>query len=310
MSGSPVTLTERRLLASFRGPAASTPTRIGVIADPHLSTRAEGTWKCYGRTESRLASAVRTVEAADVDRVLVAGDLTKDGEPWNFDRFDELTGGLSAPVDVVPGNHDVPKAAFDHEVAPVTEFEARYAPDGLPFATRAGDLTLVGLNSATLPDGALHDTWGGAVSAEQLEWLDGVLADAATPLVAVHHNVYRLPEHDGSAWENFRLRNGGALHDLLAEHGVELVLSAHHHVPATTRASGVREVIVPAVCSFPQAVVTVDIDERGTRVALHPVATAPEQAEAYAAAMNGSAVGQSIATLAETRLRRLPLVEE
>jgi len=84
-----------------------TPTRLAVIADPHLATDASGTWKCYHRTEAFLERAVDEVRSREPDGIVVAGDLTKDGEPHNFRRYDELVDPLGSVV-TIPGNHDVP----------------------------------------------------------------------------------------------------------------------------------------------------------------------------------------------------------
>lgn len=310
MSGLGSEPTRPQVLARLEAPRSSTRTRVGVIADPHLSTRAYGTWKVYHRTDQWLSRAVEILDARDVDVALIAGDLTKDGEWWNFDRFDEHVGDLEAPIEVIPGNHDVPKVFDDHDVPSIEAFEDRYTPDGLPFATGIDDVTLIGLNSATMPDGSLAHTWGGAVSREQLRWLEGVLEETSTPIVAVHHNLFDLPEHDGSPWDNFPLRNAGELFDVLADHGVSLVVSGHHHVPAATRNDGVCEVILPAVCSFPHAVATIDVDERGTTVTMHPVATPAELIEGYEFATEGKEMGREIAAFARTRLEQFPLLEE
>lgn len=295
-------------LATSPRPRA-TPVRLGLIADPHLATEARGTWKVYHRSEPYLRRAVETLLDSDVDRVVVLGDLTKDGEPRNFDRFDEILADLSVPLECIPGNHDVPKAFDDHETLSAAALRRRHAPEGFPRTARVGGVTLVFLDSTGLAAGSLADTWGGAVSARQIEQLADVLADAPNPIVCAHHNLFALPEHDGAPWDNFPLRNGPELHGILAEHDVALFLSGHHHVPATQRTGGVREVIVPPLCSYPHAVGIVDVDPLGTRVELCPVATPSETADGYALATGDDPLGARIAEMAATRLDALPGVE-
>jgi 3',5'-cyclic AMP phosphodiesterase CpdA len=282
-----------------------------VLADVHLATRATGTWKVYHRTEALLERAIADVNGRDVDHVVFPGDLTKDAEPWNFARFDELTAELDAPAVAIPGNHDVPKAKYDHDVPSVREFAERYADGDYPFVRAVGDLTLVGLNTETLPDGSLADAWEGAVSAAQLDALDAALGDADTPVVFAHHNLARQPEHpDHPEWTRFALRDPGPLQAVLAAHDAPLLFSAHHHVPAATTVDGIREVVAPAVCSFPNAYLLVEVDRTGTTVYMVPLATREELATSYVSGRDGTYHGQGITRLVADRLRSLPLADE
>ena len=101
----------------------------------------------------------------------------------------------------------MPKAFDEHPVPGLDRFERRYAPGELPFVVRFGGVDLVRLNSETLPDGSLAETWEGAVSADQFEWLDEVLLELPNPVVCVHHNLAPLPEmaeFEGYPWGGTR----------------------------------------------------------------------------------------------------------
>jgi 3',5'-cyclic AMP phosphodiesterase CpdA len=277
-----------------------------VLADPHLATESSGTWKCYHRTETFLRRAVEGVRSLDPDRTLVVGDLTKDGEARNFDRYDELAAPLSEPL-TVPGNHDVPKEYVDHDVMPVEAFARRYTEGGYPFRRRVGGVDVFCLNSAATSDGSLRDTWGGRVSQSQLDWLADELGDAELPVVAVHHNLFAQPEHDGDFWTNFPLGNARQLHNVLAGHSPALVVSGHHHIPAAQREGGVHEVIAPALCSYPPSYLVVDVGPDGTVVRWVPVTTPTERTEAYTLGATGKELGQGVVELAADRLDAAPL---
>ena len=281
------------------------PTRIAVIADVHLATEATGTWKCYHQTETFLERAVKDIQSRDPDAVVVAGDLTKDGESYNFDRFDELVGPLE-PTVTIPGNHDVPKSYVDHTVPTIEQFEARYTADGYPFCERAGGVDLLCLNSATVPDGSLQDTWGGRISQTQLDWLGQKLQETTTSIVVLHHNLFAQPEHDSEFGANFQLNNSEALLGLLSEHAPVLVVSGHHHIPSLDSVNGVTEVIAPALCSYPASYLVVDIGPQGIEIDRIPVATPAEKSEAYTLGTTGSDLGKRVIELAETRLRDGP----
>ncbi|MFC6794363.1 metallophosphoesterase family protein [Halobaculum halobium] len=190
-SGSP----EGSLMASLDRPRTDEPTRVAVIADPHLSTEEAGTSKLFNRTEAHVANAVADIVDRDVDATLCVGDITKDGEPWNFDRFDELAADLEAPFYSVPGNHDVPKEGYDHENLSMNAFAERYTPDGqaFPFHVPVGGVDVIGVNTAGTEEW-LYDSHAGTVREDQLDELDAMLAAADTPLVLAHHNLPAMSE--------------------------------------------------------------------------------------------------------------------
>lgn len=307
------------LLARTSKPRARDPVRIAVLADPHTTATETGTWKLLHRTEEYLQRAVDDLEGdtvENVDLVIHAGDLTRDGRSEEFDRFDEIVGDLTAPSIAVPGNHDVEKSSDDHESPSLAEFKARYGVDEYPHICDVGGVQVVALNSATTPDGSLRDGWGGAVSNTQLQKLRCQLPDLSDPIVVLHHNLFPQPEHpQGSPWDGFVVHNSSEVVDVLAANDVPLVISAHHHLPSaihsnTTSEDTPLEVVSPAICSFPQAYLVLEIDRTGTAIRYVPLAEHDEHAEAWHAARTGEPVGVGIATMAEKRLQNIPLYDE
>jgi len=290
------------VLGWFDEPRAPEQTTVALVADVHLSPDAHGTWKLFHRTEQFLKTVVKDVRAGPADAVVFAGDLTKDGTQAAYDRFDDLVSPLSAPWCAVPGNHDVPKRRNDSPGLGADSFAGRYAGGSFPWVLEAGNVSLIGLNSATVPDGRLQDTWRGAVSSAQLDALDDVLADAEAAVVVVHHNCARLHENaETHPWSAFRLENAHALRAVCTRHDVGLLVSAHHHVPAVCDGTETPELLLPAVCSFPNAYVRLTVSEQGTVARLVPLATPEELEEAYAAVRSGSPLGRGILSLVERR---------
>jgi len=300
-------------LARLRRPTAARPTRLAVVADPHVTPWATGTWTVRHRAEERFARAIADIDRANVDAVVCLGDLTSDGRRVAFDRVDDLLADLDVPVFAVPGDRDVPKTTDGHRTPPVAAFAERYAAGGFPFVNRVGGVDLVGIDTATMPDDSLADAHGGAVSAAQLDWLEAILPGLANPVVVCHHNVSHAATRAVGlpASHEYRLANADELARVLSAGGVDLVLSGHAHWPATAVVAGLREVIAPATCSLPQAFLQVEIDPAGTTVDLRPLADRAGFEEAYAYARNGDARGQRLADCADGGyLSRLPLVEE
>lgn len=299
------------LLARFARPRTDTPTTLAVIADAHVSVDGRNTWKVHHRSESLLRTALGDAAARDVDAVTFAGDLTRDGARADFEAVERLVADCPVPTFAVPGNHDVPKDFDDHDVPSLAEFEDAFTSGELPFHERVGGLDLIGLNSASSPDGSLADTHAGAISEGEVTWLDDALADAETPVVVSHHNLPGLLETEAFAWRSsFPVGNAGALVETLARHDVPLHVSGHLHVPAVAESSGVRELVCPSLCSFPQSYLLVTVDGTGTTVRLVPAADGAGVAESYVLALDDTSRSRAVAELVADQVRSLPLVEE
>lgn len=312
-------------LARFAAPRAQDRTTLAVFSDPHLSTAKEGTWKVFHRTEARLRAAVADANDRGVDGVLLAGDLTEDGRPEDFDAVADVLGDLDAPFVAVPGNHDVPKSFDAHDTPPVSEFEERFAPASFPFRTELGGVDVLGLNSASTPDGELDSTHDGAISDPQLAWLEDTLPETDAALVVSHHNPPGLESHLNETHyaPHPPVGDAPAFVDALADHDA-LHLSGHVHLPAaiseaTTprpasgrgpRAGDVRGLVCPALSSFPQAYLLAEVGPEGTTLRMVPVADPEGVAESRDLAREHSDRSADIAAMVESQLADLPLVDE
>lgn len=313
-------------LARLSAPSVDDRTRIAVVADPHLSPRAEGTPMVYHRSAERLRAALEDAERRDVDAVVSAGDLTKDGAPWEYDLLDEVLAEFDTPFFSVPGNHDVPKAPTEeyehgdaHETPPVDRFAERYAPgEGFPFVERVGGVDVVGLDTASTPDGSLTRTHDGELSTAEVTWLDDALEDLEAPVVLMHHNTPAMFEQFAEFRERAHpemgdppvLRNPGPLVRTLTDHGVPLVVTGHLHNVGVAETGPVREVTTPATGSFPQAYLLFEFDGTGTTVRYVPVADLEGMTEAHQARRTGGSTSAGYAAFAAVRLARLPLLDD
>lgn len=309
----PASLRELGLpLAHLQRPATARSTTLAVVSDLHVTPDAQGTWKVFHRTEERVLTAVFDSRRFDLDGVVVLGDLTKAGAPEEFRRVTEVVATLDVPIFAVPGNHDVPKsdAATTSSLA---DFVSRYTPGTLPFRQRLGGVDVLGLNSASIPDGSLSDTHDGAISAEQLAWLDSMLADVNTPLIALHHNLTSPTAQRNSFPETraFQLRNAPELAAVLDAHDAPVVVSGHLHWPTVGTTDGIREVIAPAACSFPQAYLLVHVGPRGTTVVMRHLTDRAGLGEAYRYLCRNDRRGQAAAEqLQNGYFGAFPLVDE
>jgi len=303
------------VLARLNEPAGE-HTRVAVVADPHVSTRAEGTSKLFEHTLAHFEAAIADIDDRDVDAVLSPGDLTKDGEPWNYDAVDEALADLDAPFYAVPGNHDVAKYGEEHEPLPVDGFAERYGPGTMPYHVEVGTLDVLGVNSAGSAE-RLFETHEGAVTEATLSWLADALDTAETPVVLVHHNfppvidqiaAHRQIEPEMVAVPS--MAESEAFAETLAAGGAEVVLTGHYHLPATGRYRGLREIAAPTTCSFPQSYLLWETTPEGTTIRLVPIADEVGLESAHARRTADSATARGLTSIAAARLASFPLVSE
>lgn len=289
------------VLARFDRPRSVAGRTVAVVSDPHVSVTGTGTWKLFHRTRQRFLQALDEVEAQDVDCLVLAGDLTKDGAPADYNWMDGVLGSSSVPALAVPGNHDVTGGTAE-------EFAARFTDDGYPTTCRVGDVDLIGLNSVVAPDADDGDGRRRIVSKTQLTWLETHLPEADDPVVITHHNLPGveavLADHE---WDPHPpIENAGELVSVLDRHGVGLHVSGHVHVLAGAQRQGVNALVAPALSSFPQAYLRLDIDATGTTVRCRTPADQDGIAEAYEAARDGPARGRTVAEVNGTLLADPP----
>lgn len=290
-------------LARFEKPRGSATT-LAVVADPHLTPTETGTYKVYHRTKQRLQMAIADAHRLAVDGIIVAGDLTRDGEQAEFALARELLATAPNPTVAVPGNHDLTGG----EPSPAS-FARRYAGGAYP-VTRAIDSTTVTLLDSTRPDGRVQPE--GGLAAETFTELE---AEATTaPRIAVsHHPISPLPDPIGSVLpeRDYRLRDPAETADRLRAAGVELLVSGHIHWPYAGSYRGLRFVGAPSCTSFPPAYLLLHVDSRGTTVSVVPLADENGLREAYELATADPSRGDAVTTAVESGyFSSFPMVDE
>lgn len=305
-------------MARLARPRTETRTRLAVVADPHVGTRTEGTIKRFEYTAETFGAALADAQRRGVDAVVSPGDLTKDGEPWNYAAVDEAVADLDVPFYAVPGNHDVPKADDEHEPVSVDRFADRYgAGEAYPFHVSVGGVDLVGLNSAGTAT-RLFETHDGEVDEPQLDRAVELIEAADTPVVLTHYNLpgivaqlrtYR-EEVEPEMIEIVESRDGERLQSTLAAADVPLVVTGHLHLPSADRAGPTTEVMSPATCSFPQAYLLLDVGPTGTVVRFVPAVDRAALEDALHGMVTDSPTSRGLAGMAATRLAEFPLFDD
>ena len=217
---------------------------LAHLTDPHIDLGAPRGRELLGkrglsflswvRTRRRIqredlfAAIVADIASAAPDLVALTGDLVNFALEVEFRRGREWLERLGPPerVAVVPGNHE---ALAPHMIRTLHGCWGSYlaGDDGqprFPWRRDVGPISLVGISTAaaTLPFLAT-----GLVGRDQLDGLDAMLSRLAAEermvVVLIHHPPTDII-HRRKA-----LTDAGAVREVLARHGVGLVLHGHTH---------------------------------------------------------------------------------
>src|SRR6266568_4849686 len=134
--------------------AAKVLARVALLSDPHVNRATNGDASNF---KAHFDKAIAQVNAAKVDFVLIAGDLTQSGLPEEFADFKNHIKALRAPVFFVPGNHDVGhkfnSGQINGTVAAerVEAYEKSLGPSW--FTKKKAGVRIIGINSSLLGSG-------------------------------------------------------------------------------------------------------------------------------------------------------------
>jgi len=253
---------------------------FALISDPHVSVPNPDTgWYAppipleptmYDRSVELLEAAIDEINALpEVDFVLVAGDLTRDSEPYNHFRARELFTHFRKPVFCVSGNHDQPRPAglrppeyLDPNITPVrtTEIPRLYGDFGFKDTQRTAyscdpmpDVHLIGICSAK------PDEDRGYISPAVLAWLDADLAQqrdsGRETIVMLHHSIVEhVPgESVNPTFSWFHVENAHAMKSILRKHGVRITLTGHLHIQDVKEEDGVHNIVTASLAGYPHA---------------------------------------------------------
>ena len=169
---------------------------------------------------------VAEVNAMAVDLVIVSGDLTQRARPRQFEEAVAMLDAFTAPVLVVPGNHDVHAwwhRPFLRLFRPLRRYR-QYVTEDLSPSVECETLAVLGVNSAhgwTIKGGFIRAETRARIGA----FFVSQRADAFKVLV-VHHPLMRI---DALGKRDIARRARPTLH-AAAHAGVDLILCGHWHL--------------------------------------------------------------------------------
>ena len=209
--------------------------RIAFVSDTHVNHRTDelGT----GATR-HLDQAIAAINAAQVDLVLIAGDLTDSGTREQMALFKRKVKQFKAPVLFIPGNHDVGDVGNGKVKRSITServelFSKELGPNW--FAREKAGVRIVGINSCLFDSGFKEEE-------EQWQFLEKELArpHAKPMLLMVHYPLFiKTVDEPGKRTSNVQPEERKRLIGLLEQGGVRAVLTGHLHYPVTNRLDGI-----------------------------------------------------------------------
>jgi 3',5'-cyclic AMP phosphodiesterase CpdA len=213
-------------------------TLLVQISDTHIVER--GTL-LYGMADTarNLAETVEQINnmRPQPDAVLITGDLVEHPGPVTYSHFRELIEPLTAPVYLMPGNHDSPEAMLDFfsdtDMFPAEAPHYQYAIDDFPFRIL---MLNSHLDNSELP----------AFGKRRLEWLASALEESDRPaLIAIHHPPIKTGvgfiDMVGEQWYQ-------PLAELLQQHPQVLkIVCGHGHLDLQGRLAGVPVQMVGSI---------------------------------------------------------------
>jgi 3',5'-cyclic AMP phosphodiesterase CpdA len=188
----------------------------------------------FGRHDAGIADALLgQINDAQPDLVVLSGDLTQRARTNEFMQARHFLDRISRPVLIVPGNHDIPLYNLVRRFfSPLWKFQ-RHIPSRIGGDDWYSDhgLAVLGLNTARS-----LTVKSGRVSLDQMSLIRRAFAhvpQTAWRIVVTHHPIagaHGEPRIELAGRSLLALR-------AIADAGVHLLLSGHHHRPVSGHAS-------------------------------------------------------------------------
>src|SRR5450759_150714 len=177
-----------------------------------------------------LRSAIAEINQANPDLVVIAGDITDEGYPDQYETAKEHLQEVACPnVVAVPGNHDSRHVGY-------LQYEQTFGTRDSVLRLEAGDGTRLALVAV---DSSKPDLDEGEIGREHYAWIEEGFREPADLRVFVcHHHLMPIP---GTGRERNQVLDAGDVLSLLRQHiaGVE-------HLVALPAGSGDRHQMVVA----------------------------------------------------------------
>ena len=216
--------------------------RLAILSDVHVTPG--------NANEGKLREAVAEINAADVDAVMMTGDLTNEGSDEQLRNVKAILDVISHPLYVIPGNHE-----NNWSQSACKTFNDLWGGDRFVFTV--DDLVVVGMNC-----GPFMKMGDGHIKQEDLLWLDSTLNVMVKPGMRVL-SVNHYPILDDL--DNYR-----AYVDILKKYPVVTHQCGHYHSWRLYETDGINGVMVRALDmgggNYGYTLMNIDLDRQWIEV--------------------------------------------
>ncbi len=276
--------------------------KITVLADLHHYSQTLGTkgrafelrsgsdQKCLAETGGIIDAAFSAIRNSDTDAVLIAGDVSNNGERVSHGELKEKLLELSKAkkVCLITATHDwccdenprrfdgdrvyndVPVMKSDE----LRDFYAPFGPEGADseFITHLGTCSYTADISDSLRILCLNDDQNGKGKAgfkeDHFKWIEKQIAKAKADgklLVAMEHHLLMPHIHPVLGGGSVCVGDREKVASRLADAGLRLIFTGHSHLQAidsftSEKGNTIFEVNVGSLCGYPSPIVTAEFD--------------------------------------------------
>ena len=231
--------------------------RLAILSDVHVTPG--------NANEGKLREAVAEINAADVDAVMLTGDLTNEGSDEQLINIKGILDGITHPFYIIPGNHE-----NNWSQSACKTFNDLWGSDRFVFTV--DNLVVVGMNC-----GPFMKMGDGHIKQEDLLWLDSTLNVMVKPGMRVL-SVNHYPILDDL--DNYR-----AYVDILKKYPVITHQCGHYHSWRLYETDGINGVMVRALDmgggNYGYTLMTIDLDRQWIYIYNKVLGKDPEQMYAY-----------------------------
>jgi len=261
-------------------PEPETPTdlQIAVFSDPHYHDPSLGISgaafeaylmqdrKMIAQSKPIIESVIQNLKNSSASVILIPGDLTKDGEKINHEKFAALLAELESAgkrVFVIPGNHDinnpqsfsysgsattliptVSAAGFSTIYAQFGYNEALYRdPNSLGYVvTLNANTWLLAMDGCRYNENGSVSITGGKFSDASYLWIKEKLTEAKNKNIKVigmvHHGLVEHYPGQSLVFAEYLLENWQTKSAELADLGLQVVFTGHFHAQDIAKKDG------------------------------------------------------------------------
>lgn len=241
--------------------------KFAVLSDIHYAaTEQDNGLKMVASGKKILPDLLKEIDKrSDINFVVFTGDLVVN--PYNADLKElktVLDSNLSKPYYILPGNHDrsMNRHKDAEDVFTLTEFVQTFK--GHPYENTGKSYWSDDFNGFHLIglDTTQYDTWGGAVSQKQVNWLKKDLKKNKKKftIIFAHHQMLEFyPEL--KLFRELFIENSEEMLNILSQNPqVKFIVAGHTHFPAAIFRNGVHHLSVPSIVTYPCEYAIMDID--------------------------------------------------